>query len=61
MGLSEDERLANDLTRTNQFCPKDGSELERVSQENRYTCHYCGGIFQLGEKGIEAGWFEGFE
>lgn len=62
MDLPQDERDANDMTKTGKFCPKDGEELEKVSEENRYTCHYCGGIFQLGkEGGIEAGWFDGFE
>ena len=59
--LPETERFENDMTRSGCFCPKDGNELEKVSQENRYTCHYCGGIYELDEEGkVKEGWFEGF-
>ena len=52
----------NDKTKTGRFCPKDGVEMEAVSESDRYTCHWCGGIFRLNEKGdIEETWFEGFE
>lgn len=61
MGLSQDERFENDMTKTGKFCPSDSHELEKVTGENRYTCHFCGGIFQLDEKGqVCEGWFEGF-
>ena len=62
MDVPQDERDANDMTRTGKFCPKDGQELERVSAEDRHTCHWCGGIFKIDEKGqIYETWFEGFE
>ena len=61
VGLSEDERLANDMTQTGKFCPSCKKELEKVSGEARYTCHWCGGIFILGVDGnVEEVWFEGF-
>lgn len=58
MGLSEDEKLANDMTKTGKFCPKDGNEMEKVSAHNRYTCHWCGGILEE-EDGKTSVWFEG--
>ena len=62
MGLSDNERSANDMCRTGKFCPTDDYELEQVTGENRYTCHVCGGIFELDEEGkVKVGWFEGFE
>ena len=62
MDLPEDERYANDMTRTGRFCPNDGEELEKVSNEDRHTCHWCGGIFKINEKGeVYEKWFEGFE
>ena len=62
MGLSEDERLANDLTKSGKFCPTCKQELEKVSGEPRHTCHWCGGIFLINEEGkVEEVWFEGFE
>ena len=61
MGLSEDEKLQNDLTKTGLYCPKDGNELEQVSAEDRHTCHWCGGIFKIDEKGkVYDTWFDGF-
>lgn len=60
--LPEDERYANDMTKTGKFCPSDSNELEKVSNEDRYTCHWCGGIFKIDEKGkIYDTWFEGFK
>lgn len=62
MGLSEDERVANDMTKTGRFCPSDQYELEQVTGENRYTCHMCGGVFKVNEEGkVQVDWFEGFE
>lgn len=62
MGLSEDEKLKNDMTRTGKFCPNDNYELEKVSNEDRHTCHWCGGIFIINEKGeTKEVWFKGFE
>jgi len=62
MDLPQDERDANDMTKTGKFCPKDGTELEKVSNEDRHTCHWCGGIFKINEKGeVYDTWFEGFE
>ena len=62
MDLPEDKRAANDMTRSGQFCPNDGEELERVSGEERHTCHFCGGIWLIDEKGkIKEVWFKGFE
>ena len=62
MGLSEDEKLANDMTKTGHFCPTDNYELEQVTGENRYTCHMCGGVFCVNKEGkVEVDWFEGFE
>lgn len=62
MGLSDDEKLANDMTQTGKFCPTDNYELEQVTGENRYTCHMCGGVFTTDEKGqVQVDWFGGFE
>lgn len=65
LDLSKDERLANDMTATGKFCPsptcKDmKNEMEKVSSEERYTCHYCGGVVEYDEKGnIQEVWFTG--
>lgn len=61
MDLPESEKLKNDMTRTGQFCPNDKHELEKVSNEDRYTCHWCGGIFIIEKDTIKEAWFEGFE
>lgn len=54
---SQDE--SNDMTKSGQFCPKDGNEMEKVSGHNRYTCHWCGGIREYDKEGKESVWFEG--
>lgn len=53
------------MTATGKFCPsptcKDmKNEMEKVSSEERYTCHYCGGVVEYDEKGnIQEVWFTG--
>ena len=59
MDLSDDEKLANDMMKSGIFCKKDGQEMEKVSGELRYTCHWCGGVVEYDEKGNEIEWFEG--
>lgn len=59
MDLSKDEKLKNDLTKSGVFCKKDGHEMEKVSNELRYTCHWCGGIIEHDKEGKETYWFEG--
>lgn len=49
MGLSEDEKLANDMTKTGRHCPKDGNELEIVSASDMHVCHWCGGQFRIND------------
>jgi transposase-like protein len=62
MALSEDEKYENDMTRTGKYCPTCDKELEKVSEEDRYTCHWCGGVFIIALDGtLEETWFEGFE
>ena len=67
MGLFEDEKLANDLTKSGVYCPSETCtglkhEMERVSSELRFTCHWCGGVVEYDEKGnITESWFEGFK
>lgn len=67
MGLSSDEKLQNDLTKSGVFCPSDecsgkNHEMEKVSSELRYTCHWCGGVIEHDEQGkITGSWFEGFK
>ena len=62
MDLPQDERIQNDMTDTGKFCPSDKYELEQITGENRYTCHVCGGVFKLDEKGeVKVDWFEGFK
>ena len=56
------DKEANDMTKTGKFCPNDQNELEKVSGEDRHTCHWCGGIFIIDEKGeIKEVWFDGFK
>lgn len=62
MDLPQDEKFKNDMTNSGKFCPNDNHELEKVSNEERHTCHWCGGIFIIDEKGtIKEVWFKGFE
>ena len=44
MDIFESQRSANDMTKSGQFCPNDNKEMERVSGEWTYTCHYCGRV-----------------
>lgn len=61
MDISENEKHANDMTKTGHFCPKDGHEMEVVSASDMHVCHWCGGQWRVDEKGncIEVQ-FEGF-
>lgn len=62
LGLPQDERFRNDMTKTGRFCPKDGREMELVSNSTMHVCHWCGGQFKIDEKGeITEVQFEGFE
>lgn len=47
------------MTASGQFCPNDQNELEKVSGEDRHTCHWCGGIFIIKDGKVEEVWFEG--
>lgn len=42
MDLPETERTKGDMTKTGQFCPNDGDEMEQVSGTGVYVCHVCG-------------------
>ena len=35
-----------DMTKSGKHCWNDGEELERVSEEERYTCHMCGAVYE---------------
>ena len=62
MDIPEDERFANDMTKTGIHCPKDGNEMERVSASDMHVCHWCGGQWRIDEKGqVKEVQFEGFE
>lgn len=67
MDIHENERVANDMTASGVICPSQtcnglNHEMEKVSSELRYTCHWCGGVVEYDEKGNETGrWFEGFK
>lgn len=58
-GYSKSEE--NDKTKTGVHCPKDGTEMESVSASDRYTCHWCGGIYRVQNGEVIEAWFEGFE
>lgn len=47
------------MTHSGVFCKKDANEMEKVSGELRYTCHWCGGIVEHDKDGKEIYWFEG--
>lgn len=66
MGVSKDERFENDMTKSGKRCPNESckdfkEDLEKVSGEKRYTCHYCGAIFEYDEEDKANAWFEGFK
>jgi len=62
MDVPQDERFANDMTKTGRYCPKDNNELEIVSASDMHVCHWCGGQFRIDEKGeVKEVQFEGFE
>lgn len=55
------DKEANNMCNTGKYCPSCEKELEKVSGEERYTCHWCGGTFILGVDGqVEEVWFDGF-
>ena len=58
LDIPQDERFANDMTKSGEFCPNDNHEMEKVSGHDRYTCHWCGGILEY-EEGKKKVWFEG--
>ena len=52
MDLPKAERDANDMTVTGVWCiNNDGHQMERVTGEERYTCHYCGAVIEIYFKG----------
>jgi hypothetical protein len=60
MDISDSEKLKNDMMRSGKFCLNDNTELEKVSEENRFVCHFCGGVFELDNTGnVVNGWFGG--
>ena len=60
MGLSDPEKLQNDMTHTGVMCPNDSHEMERVSGSDMHVCHWCGGQWRVDEKGqIGEAQFEG--
>lgn len=67
MDIPKDERAENDMTRTGVICPSKtcgglNHEMEQVTGETRYTCHWCGGVVEYDQKGnITESWFEGFK
>lgn len=44
------DKTANSMTETGVHCINDGQEMELVTGEIRYTCHYCGSVWEI-EKG----------
>ena len=45
MAVLPNERGANDMTKTGQYCPRCPDEqMEVVSSEATYTCHNCGRV-----------------
>ena len=67
MDIPKDERTANDMTNTGVICPSEtckenNHQMEQVSSELRYTCHWCGGVVEYDKKGnIKESWFAGFK
>lgn len=51
MDIPQDEKSQNDMMKTGVFCPACNDEMERVSGENVYTCHMCGGVFIYDREG----------
>ena len=55
--IPKDERNANDMMETGVWCinakvrPECNIQMERVSGEERYTCHYCGAVIEIHFKG----------
>lgn len=37
----------NDMMKSETHCINDGEEMERVSGSDRYTCHYCGSVWEI--------------
>lgn len=50
MDILQTQRTANDLSKSGKFCFQDGNELEIVSETTRYTCHFCGGVYETHEE-----------
>lgn len=61
MDLHENERMANDMTKTGQFCRNDHTELELVSSTDMHVCPHCGGQWRISDGKVTEIQFEGFE
>lgn len=52
LSTEENSNNLNDMTKTGVWCiNNDGHEMEQVTGENRYTCHYCGAVIEVYFKG----------
>ena len=49
MAIPENKATENDMTESGRFCFADGNQLEKVTGEERYSCHYCGGTYTYEE------------
>ena len=47
MDILQAKRDENNMMKTETHCINDGQEMERVSQSDRYTCHYCGSVWEI--------------
>ena len=47
MDIFQDERNENDKMKTETHCINDGEEMESISGSDRYTCHYCGSVWEI--------------
>lgn len=52
MDILQTQRDENNQMKTETHCINDGEEMESISGSNRYTCHYCGSVWEIDrEKG----------
>ena len=59
-----------DMTKSGRYCFGDGYQLEKVTGEERYTCHMCGATYTYekydkttgdGQTGSIGIWFQGID
>lgn len=47
MDIFQTKRDENNMMETGIYCLNDGKQMEQVTGEIRYTCHFCGSVWEI--------------